>query len=68
LPEETQQFSEYAKEFTGGYESASFGDEETLNKLVDEVSNWVLGKDPSRPARWKTVQAEAPRLTGIDKD
>ena len=65
LPEETR---DMAKEFAGGYESASFGDEQYMNELVDEVSNWILGKGPSRPAHWQGTAAEAPRLTGIDRE
>ena len=37
-----------AAEAIGGYESASFGDEPTLDGLVEEVANFVLGKPPSR--------------------
>ena len=43
---------EMAREATGGFESASFGDEEELATLVDEVSNWILGKPPSRKPAW----------------
>lgn len=62
LPEETREFSEYAKEYAGGFESASFGDELQMQALVEEVSNWVLGKAPSRPAHWERSPADAPRL------
>ena len=45
LPEEAR---DIAREATGGFESASFGNEEELNELVDEVSNWILGRPTSR--------------------
>ena len=44
LPDEAQ---EMASAVTGGFKNASFGDEEKLDQLVDEVSNWMMGKDPS---------------------
>ena len=47
LPEEAR---EMADAVTGGFQNASFGDEELLDALVDEVSNWMLGKAPSRPS------------------
>ena len=52
-----------AKEAMGGFESASFGDEEALNELVDEVCNWILGKPPSRGPNWESAaRNEPPRL------
>lgn len=58
LPEEARGF---ARQAVGGIDSASFGNEEELNALVDEVSDWILGKGPSRkPKR----QVESPRITG----
>ena len=45
LPEEARTMADVA---TGGFQNASFGDEELLNALVEEVSNWMLGKSPSR--------------------
>lgn len=45
LPEEARGV---AKGVTGGIESASFGNEEELSALVDEVCDWILGKGPSR--------------------
>ena len=41
-----------ASEAVGGFQSASFGDEEELSALVDEVSNWILGKGPTRKPEW----------------
>ena len=62
IPEETKGM---AREFMGGFESASFGDENHMNELVEEVSNWILGKEPSRPPHWKsTTPLDAPKLTG----
>ena len=45
MPEEARTMADVA---TGGFQNASFGDEELLNALVEEVSNWMLGKSPSR--------------------
>ena len=42
---------EVAQERLGGFESASFGSEEELQILVDEVVGFVLGKGPTRPKR-----------------
>lgn len=36
-----------ANQFTGGFQNASFGNEDMLDTLVDEVSGWMLGKGPS---------------------
>ena len=36
-----------AKEAMGGFQGASFGDEETFLETVDEICDWVLGKDPT---------------------
>ena len=44
LPDEAQ---DMASAVTGGFKNASFGDEEKLDQLVDEVSSWMLGKGPS---------------------
>lgn len=57
-----------AREVAGGYESASFGDEESIDELVEEVSNWIMGKDAARNANWDTAPREAPRLTSMDKE
>lgn len=44
LPEEAR---EMAGAVTGGFQNASFGNEEVLDTLVEEVSDWMLGKSPS---------------------
>lgn len=44
LPDEAK---EVASQVTGGFENASFGNEEALDLLVDEVSDWMLGKGPT---------------------
>lgn len=44
LPEEARVMADAA---TGGFQNASFGNEEVLDTLVDEVSDWMLGKAPS---------------------
>jgi hypothetical protein len=36
-----------AKEAMGGFQGASFGDEETFLETVDEICDWVLGKAPT---------------------
>jgi hypothetical protein len=49
LPEEARGMASDAMD---GFQGASFGDEEDLNALVDEVCSFVLGKPPSRgPAK-----------------
>ena len=48
-----------AKEAMGGFEKASFGSEEELSQLVDEVCSWILGKEPSRRPDW---QREPPQI------
>ena len=45
LPEEARAMADAA---TGGFQNASFGDEEILDALVEEVSDWMLGKSPRR--------------------
>lgn len=65
FPEETRGMS---REILGGLESASLGDEGSLNDLVDEVSSWILGKPPSRPPHWQAGKGAAPRLTGMERD
>lgn len=41
-----------AKEAMGGFQGASFGDETSLNVLVDEICDWILGKPPKRGPIW----------------
>ena len=45
------------KDAMGGFEKASYGDEEELNELVLEVCDWILGKDPKRRPEWKREPA-----------
>lgn len=49
---------------TEGYQSASFGNEQHLETLVDEITAFCLGKDPSRPPQWQQEQQQdaPPRL------
>mmetsp|Transcript_1139 Transcript_1139/g.1522 ORF Transcript_1139/g.1522 Transcript_1139/m.1522 type:complete len:458 (+) Transcript_1139:86-1459(+) len=49
LPEEAR---EMAGQVAGGFQNASFGDEEYLNEAVDEVCGWILGREPSRRPSW----------------
>jgi hypothetical protein len=46
LPAEARELASGA---LGGFKTASFGNEEELNALVDEMAGWMLGKAPSRP-------------------
>jgi hypothetical protein len=63
LEDVPEDLKDMAKEAAGGFESASFGDEEALNDLVDEVCDWILGKGPSRGPRWDAAaRNEPPRL------
>jgi hypothetical protein len=58
---------EMAQEAMGGFKSASFGNEEALNELVDEVCTWILGKPPSRGPQWESAaRNEPPKLLGYD--
>eukprot|EP00578_Thalassiosira_sp_NH16_P006362 CAMPEP_0181122518 /NCGR_PEP_ID=MMETSP1071-20121207/25360_1 /TAXON_ID=35127 /ORGANISM="Thalassiosira sp., Strain NH16" /LENGTH=440 /DNA_ID=CAMNT_0023207501 /DNA_START=39 /DNA_END=1361 /DNA_ORIENTATION=+ len=56
LPEEAK---DVASQVTGGFQNASFGNEETLDLLVEEVSDWMLGKGPN------DRRAVRKQLTGI---
>lgn len=58
LPEQARGMASNAM---GGISSASFGNEEELTAIVNEVCDWILGKKPSR-------RAEQPRLTGKVSD
>ena len=49
IPDEAR---EMARQAAGGFQSASFGDEEELSALVDEVCGWILGRAPSRKPEW----------------
>lgn len=44
LPEDAK---DVASQVTGGFQNASFGNEEALDLLVEEVSDWMLGKGPN---------------------
>lgn len=54
LPEEARAMASQA---SGGFQNISFGDESLLDQLVDEVSNWMLGKPPTRRAASSTSVA-----------
>ena len=45
LPNEAR---EIASQVTGGFQNASFGNEEALEVLVKEMSAWMLGAGPRR--------------------
>eukprot|EP00980_Cylindrotheca_fusiformis_P008575 scaffold1820_cov129-Cylindrotheca_fusiformis.AAC.16 len=60
---------EMAKEAMGGFKSASFGNEDGLNELVDEICNWILGKPPKRGPKWEAeARNEPPKLAGFPSD
>lgn len=44
----------------GGFQSASFGDEEVLDSLVGEIYDWILGKVPSRTPQWDSTARNIP--------
>merc|ERR1711862_882741 len=58
IPEDAR---DMAREALGGFQSASFGIDEELDGLVDEVCGWILGKGPSRG---KLEQNETPKILG----
>lgn len=62
LEDVPQEMKEMAKEAANGFESASFGDEEKLNDLVDEVCAWILGKGPSRGPNWDAAARNEPPM------
>ncbi len=47
IPEEAKMFTD---EVTGGFQSASFGDEEHLKVAVENVCDWMIGKEPKQLA------------------
>jgi uncharacterized protein YqeY len=53
VPQEAQQLAEDAVKAGRGFESVSYGDEDYLVALVDEICDWVMGKDPSRGPLWQ---------------
>ena len=56
LPDEARGI---AGEMSGGFQGASFGDETVMQGAVNEVCNWVLGKQPTRPARSSATSDKA---------
>lgn len=40
----------FVNEASGGFQSASFGDEDCMNGAVNEVCDWIMGKAPNDPA------------------
>jgi len=46
LPEEAMPF---VSEASGGFQNASFGDEDAMNGAVNEICKWIMGQEPSRP-------------------
>jgi hypothetical protein len=46
LPEGARPF---VSEAAGGFQNASFGDEDAMNGAVGEICNWIMGQEPSRP-------------------
>lgn len=63
------EMKEMAKDAMGGFQSASFGNQADLEVLVDEVSNWILGKPPSRGPKWDSkARNETPKLAGFSEN
>ena len=61
--------TDVAKEAIGGFKSASFGNELELEEVVNEVCNWILGRPPTRPARWNAeARNEIPKLAGFSAE
>jgi Protein of unknown function (DUF1350) len=60
LPAEARQI---ASDAMGGLNSASFGNEGELDALVEELSGWLLGKNPSR-----SNKADQPLLAGMSNE
>ena len=64
LPEEARAM---AAEAAGGLTGASFGNEQELDSLVEEVCDWIKGKNPSRGPLWDnfdTTPRDRPRIAG----
>ncbi|KAL7492061.1 hypothetical protein ACHAWT_001307 [Skeletonema menzelii] len=59
LPEEARAMADAA---TGGFQNASFGDEEILDALVEEVSDWMLGKSPRRSSSSSSSSSSGQKL------
>jgi hypothetical protein len=45
----------YVSEASGGFQSASFGDEQSMNGAVNEICAWILGKDVSNTSSSNSV-------------
>ena len=58
IPDEAR---EMAGEFAGGFQSASLGDEESMDTLVKEIYDWIMGKDPTHPSK---ARSDSKRMTG----
>ena len=56
LPEEAMPF---VSEASGGFQNASFGDEDAMNGAVNEICNWIMGQEPSRPPLLTAGKAKA---------
>ena len=48
IPEEARQA---AGDIAGGFQSASFGDEDSLNALVGDICDWMMGKESTSTSR-----------------
>ena len=55
-----------ASQAMGGFQKASFGNEEELNLLVDEVCSWILTSAP--PSRRPDWQRERPQIAAGGSD
>lgn len=53
----SEEARELARESLGGFESASFGNEDDLAALVEEVCGFLLGEEPNRSAQAPVLSA-----------
>jgi hypothetical protein len=49
----------FVTEATGGFQNASFGDEESMNGAVNEICDWIMGKEPTEPSLLMGTSAES---------
>lgn len=58
IPDEARQV---VGEIADGFQSASLGDEESLDLLVNEIYDWIMGKPPSKST---SESSDSKRITG----
>jgi len=65
LPDEAR---DLAAEVSGGFKEASFGSKDNLDLLVQEICDWVLGKEPSFTSRQNDQDTSQFMLSGESTD